>query len=110
VGTTFLYQDEADAKSGRILILSVKDEKFRLKSEITVRGAVNTIVPFHGKLLAGISSRVQLFKFKIEGSTHTLEMECELRGSIVIVDIAVRDEFVLVADVMKSVTLLLYSP
>jgi len=53
---------------------------------------------------------VQLFKFKIEGSTHTLEMECELRGSIVIVDIAVRDEFVLVADVMKSVTLLLYSP
>jgi len=110
VGTNFIYPNEPDCIKGRILILVVKDDKFRLKCEITVRGPVLTIVPFHGKLLAGIASRVQLFRYKTEGNISTLELECEQSTNVYVIDIAVRDDFILVADLMKSVNLVLYSP
>lgn len=59
VGSTFLNPDEEkDPSSGRILIFNVVDNKLKLVSEINVDGAVYTLCPFNGKLLAGINSKV----------------------------------------------------
>jgi len=105
VGTTYIHSKDAEATSGRIIVLSVVDDKYRLNCEIAVNGPLNTLAPFHGKFLAGIGTKLQLFKYKDDG----LVMECEERGFIQVMDLTVRDNFILIADVMKSVSLVMYT-
>lgn len=47
---------------GRILLLQVHNGKLQLISEKETRGAVYNLTAFQGKLLAGINSRVQLYR------------------------------------------------
>lgn len=47
---------------GRILVFSAADGKLSLVSEKEARGGVYCVLPFQGMLLAGINSRVQLYR------------------------------------------------
>src|SRR5437667_9185882 len=65
VGTSFVFPNEPDASSGRILVFHVNKvdhaPKLRLVYKKEVKGAVFTCTPFNGKLLAGINSKVYYF-------------------------------------------------
>lgn len=47
---------------GRIFVLSPAGGKFSVVCERETRGAVYALTDFQGRLLAGINSRVQLYK------------------------------------------------
>lgn len=49
-----------------------------------------------GKLLAGVHSRVQLFRWAARGEGHELQLECSHSGHIMVLYIAVRGDFILV--------------
>ena len=47
---------------GRIFVLAVQGGKFSIVCERETRGAVYQVAEFQGRLLAGINSRVQMYK------------------------------------------------
>jgi DNA damage-binding protein 1 len=47
---------------GRIFVLAAAGGKFSVVSEKETRGAVYALAEFQGRLLAGINSRVQMYK------------------------------------------------
>eukprot|EP01126_Amoeba_proteus_P030505 TRINITY_DN3014_c0_g1_i10.p1 TRINITY_DN3014_c0_g1~~TRINITY_DN3014_c0_g1_i10.p1 ORF type:complete len:1099 (-),score=193.96 TRINITY_DN3014_c0_g1_i10:112-3408(-) len=111
VGTAYVLPNEDEPTKGRILVFSVIDNKLRLEAETTVRGAVYSIKDFNGKILAGVNSKIQLFKWtETEDSVRELTNECEHVGHILVLYLDTRGDFILVGDLMKSITLLVYSP
>ena len=47
---------------GRIFVLAAEGGKFNIVCEKETRGAVYALTEFQGRLLAGINSRVQMYK------------------------------------------------
>jgi len=86
----------------------VQDRKLRLQAEISVRGAVYSLCSFHGKLLAGVNSKVLLYKWKED--SKELSGECDHTGHILALYLATRGDFIIVGDLMKSISLLAYTP
>ena len=127
VGTAFAVPEEVEPSRGRILVFKVTDGKLVLVAEKEVKGAVYNLNAFQGKLLAGINSKVQLFRWA-RGETregaddldatstrssgpevrHELISECSHHGHIVALYVQVRNDLVVVGDLMKSVSLLKY--
>lgn len=67
--------------------------------------------PFQGKLLAGINSKLELFKWSPrDDDVHELVSECSHHGQIVTFAVKTRGDWILVGDLMKSMSLLLYKP
>jgi len=109
VGTAFIFPMEPEPSKGRILIFCVKDGVLHLVSEFETKGTVYTLNSFNGKLLASITSKIVLFDW-IEKDTGAKELilECAHRGHLWTLSTVCRGHFVLVGDLMKSVSLLLY--
>jgi len=111
VGTAFVLPTEAEPSKGRILVFSVFDNKLYLAAEKPVAGSVYSLNDFNGKLLAGINSKVQLFSWKdTEDGAHELSFESEHATFIIALHVATKGDYIIVGDLMKSITLLLYSP
>ncbi|ACO65083.1 predicted protein [Micromonas commoda] len=117
VGTGYSLPEEPEPTRGRILVFRAEDGKLQLVAEKEVKGAVYNLNAFNGKLLAGINSKVELFRGGdpvgadgAGGSTYELAKECSHHGHIVALYVAVRGEFIVVGDLMKSVSLLAYKP
>lgn len=103
-------------------------------AEKEIKGAAYTLVEFNGKLLASINStvsrsnywrcRIQLWIFKpvqlilfylqvrlFEWTAEKeLRIECNYFNSIVALYLKTKCDFILVGDLMRSITLLLYKP
>ena len=114
VGTAFCLPGEQEPAKGRILVFQLTEQKKLAKvTELDVPGAVYTMSPFQeGKLLAGVDSKLQVYTWSVveaDGS-RTLRRECGHHGHIIVLYIAVRGDFVVVGDLMKSVSLLHYKP
>ena len=107
------------------MVFRAEDGKLQLVAEKEVKGAVYNLNAFNGKLLAGINSKVELFRWVARGggviahtdgkqqeggSTYELAKECSHHGHIVALYVAVRGDFIVVGDLMKSVSLLAYKP
>ena len=111
VGTAISLEHEDEPSRGRILIFKVEDGALSLVAEKEVRGAVYNLNAFKGKLLAGINSKVELFKWTPrDDDGHELINECSHHGHIVALYVATRGDWILVGDLMKSMSLLLYKP
>ncbi|EFC49032.1 damage-specific DNA binding protein 1 [Naegleria gruberi] len=110
VGTAITEGDEEEPSKGRILVLQVQDDKLVLKAEKDVKGAVMVLHSFNGKLLAGVSGRLMLFKWaeSDDGDNKDLVQECSCSGGIYILDIDSHGDFILIGDMMKSVHLFVY--
>ena len=67
---------------------------------------------FNGKLLAGVNNKVILYGWKagMGDDAHELASECSHAGHILALYVAVRGEFIVVGDLMKSMSLLIYKP
>lgn len=63
------------------------------------------MVEFNGKLLASINSTVRLFEWTAE---KELRLECSHFNNIIALYLKTKGDFVLVGDLMRSVTLLQY--
>ena len=87
-------------------------KKLALVTELPVRGAVYTMQPFHGKLVAGVDSKIYLYSWSgvDAAGKGRLSVDCDHHGHIIALHTAVRGDFIVVGDLMKSVSLLVYKP
>eukprot|EP00898_Chlorokybus_atmophyticus_P002114 jgi/Chlat1/2903/Chrsp2S04662 len=111
VGTAYALPDEVEPTKGRILVFTVDDGKLQLAAEKETKGAVYNLNAFNGKLLAGINSKVQLYKWtQREDGTRELINECGLHGHVLALYVQTRGDFIVVGDIMKSISLYIYKP
>lgn len=94
---------------GRILVFAVEDGKLQLIAEKETKGAVYSLNAFNGKLLAAINQKIQLYKWMPrDDGTHELQSECGHHGHILALYVQTRGDFIVVGDLMKSISLLIY--
>ena len=107
VGTAFVRTDEPEPTAGRILVFDVSDRSLELVCEHRVKGATYALEAIGSNgLLAGVNNKLQLYEWapSSAGSTPTLRLRAEHVGHIIVLFIAVRGDFILVGDLMKSLT------
>lgn len=105
VGTAIVNPEEAEPKQGRILLFQWLEGKLIQVAEKEIKGACYTLVEFNGKLLASINSTVRLFEWTSE---KELRLECSHFNNIIALYLKVKGDFILVGDLMRSMTLLQY--
>lgn len=105
VGTAFVYPDETEPKQGRILVFQVSDGKLSQISEKEVRGAVYTLSNFNGKIIASINGSVIVYQWTEE---KELTVDCSHQGNIIALFLKTKGDFVLVGDLMRSLSVLSY--
>ncbi|WOL16215.1 DNA damage-binding protein 1 [Canna indica] len=109
VGTAYVLPEENEPSKGRILVFVVEDGKLLLIAEKETKGAVYSLNAFNGKLLAAINQKIQLYKWMLrEDGSRELQSECGHHGHIVALYVQTRGDFIVVGDLMKSISLLLY--
>ncbi|KAK1256749.1 DNA damage-binding protein 1a [Acorus gramineus] len=109
VGTAFALPEEVEPTKGRILIFVVENGKLQLIVEKETSGAVYSLNSFHGKLLAAVNQKIQLYKWMAcdEGSWE-LQLECGYHGRVLSLCVQTRGDLIVVGDLMKSISLLMY--
>lgn len=107
VGTAVVNPDESEPKLGRIVIFHWNDSKLQQVAEKEIKGAPYTLLEFNGKLLASVNSTVRLFEWTAERELHN---ECSYFNNIIALFLKTKGDFILVGDLMRSVTLLAYKP
>eukprot|EP01018_Ginkgo_biloba_P031082 Gb_27300 [translate_table: standard] len=109
VGTAYVLPEENEPNKGRILVFTVEDGKLQLVTEKETKGAVYNLNAFNGKLLAGINQKIQLYKWTLrDDSSRELQSECGHHGHILALYVQSRGDFIVVGDLMKSISLLIY--
>uniref|UniRef100_L7M756 Putative dna damage-binding protein 1 n=1 Tax=Rhipicephalus pulchellus TaxID=72859 RepID=L7M756_RHIPC len=107
VGTANVLPDESDPKQGRIVVFHWVDGKLEHVAEQEIKGAPYSMLEFNGKLLAAINSTVRLFEWNAE---RELRNECSHFNNILALYLRAKGDFVLVGDLMRSMSLLAYKP
>ena len=127
VGTTYMNGNEHVAKRGRILLFTAVSDasggtRLELRAVGRVKGAVYTLEPFCGGLLAGVNARLQLFQWvprldsnalgssgasdkAPRGFDGDLRMLATQHGFITVLSTWTDGDRVLVGDMMKSISL-----
>ncbi|CAI9760069.1 unnamed protein product [Fraxinus pennsylvanica] len=109
VGTAYVMPEENEPTKGRILVFTVEDGKLQLIAEKETKGAVYSLNAFNGKLLAAINQKIQLYKWMLrDDGSHELQSECGHHGHILALYVQTRGDFIIVGDLMKSISLLIY--
>ncbi|KAK9153316.1 hypothetical protein Sjap_000796 [Stephania japonica] len=109
VGTAYVLPEENEPTKGRILVFIVEDGKLQLIAEKETKGAVYSLNAFNGKLLAAINQKIQLYKWMLrDDGSHELQSECGHHGHILALYVRTRGDFIVVGDLMKSISLLIY--
>ncbi|KAK4488128.1 hypothetical protein RD792_003870 [Penstemon davidsonii] len=109
VGTAYVMPEENEPTKGRILVFAVEDGKLQLITEKEAKGAVYSLNAFNGKLLAAINQKIQLYKWMLrDDGSRELQSESGHHGHILALHVQTRGDFVVVGDLMKSISLLIY--
>ncbi|KAF8072489.1 DDB1A [Scenedesmus sp. PABB004] len=112
VGTAVIRPTEVEPSKGHILLLSYTPgaASLTLVEQLEVRGAVYNVAEFQGKLLATANNKVHLYKWAAAGDgRHELVSDCSPIGvQVLCLHLAVRGDYVVVGDLMNSITLLEY--
>ncbi|KAK6917109.1 Cleavage/polyadenylation specificity factor, A subunit, C-terminal [Dillenia turbinata] len=109
VGTAYVLPEESEPTKGRILVFVVEDGKLLLIAEKETKGAVYSLNAFNGKLLAAINQKIQLYKWMLrDDGSRELQSECGHHGHILALYVQTRGDFIVVGDLMKSISLLIY--
>lgn len=108
VGTANVLPDESDPKQGRIIVFHWADGKLEQVAEQEIKGAPYSLLEFGGgKLLASVNSTVRLYEWTAE---RELRNECSHFNNILALYLRAKGDFVLVGDLMRSMSLLAYKP
>ncbi|KAL1180727.1 hypothetical protein V6Z11_A03G251400 [Gossypium hirsutum] len=109
VGTAYVLPEENEPTKGRILVFIVEDGKLQLIAEKETKGAIYSLNAFNGKLLAAINQKIQLYKWMLrEDGSREIQTECGHHGHILALYVKTRGDFIVVGDLMKSISLLIY--
>ncbi|XP_010434237.1 PREDICTED: DNA damage-binding protein 1b [Camelina sativa] len=109
VGTAYVLPEENEPTKGRILVFIVEEGRLQLITEKETKGAVYSLNAFNGKLLAAINQKIQLYKWMLrDDGTRELQSECGHHGHILALYVQTRGDFIVVGDLMKSISLLIY--
>ncbi|KAI8912782.1 CPSF A subunit region-domain-containing protein [Gorgonomyces haynaldii] len=100
-GTAYVYPDEEEPKRGRILLFSLNDN-LQLEFEQSISGCCYALVECKGKLVAAINSKVVC----MELTPLNLETLSTHHGHVIALGLAVENDMIVVADLMKSMSLL----
>lgn len=94
---------------GRILVFEVRDHKLRLEAEYPVSAEVYALGMLRGSLVVGVHSQVIVLDWVLaaDGVFELVEVAAH-SGHTDVLSIDVRGDFVLVGDLVKSMTLLHY--
>jgi DNA damage-binding protein 1 len=112
VGTAYSIPEEHEPTRGRLLVFEISaDRRPVLLTEKDVKGAVFSLASLHGRVVAGVGSKIQVFRWvqRDDGSgALDLHYECGHQGHIFVLYIKTRGDYLLVGDLLRSVTLLQY--
>lgn len=111
VGTSYLPDTEEDIR-GRLLIFGVNSDKTLEKiHEHKLKGSCRCIGILDGKIVAALNKTVVIFEYKESSSISlTLTKLATYRCSTCPIDIDITGNIIAVADLMKSVALVQYTP
>ncbi|PSS09490.1 DNA damage-binding protein like [Actinidia chinensis var. chinensis] len=100
---------ENQPSKDRILVFLVEDQKLPLIAEKETKRAVYSLNAFNGKQPAAINQKIQLYKWMLrDDGTCELQSECGHHGHILALYVQTRGDFIVVGDLMKSISLLIY--
>ncbi|PHT25070.1 hypothetical protein T459_35764 [Capsicum annuum] len=102
--------NQNELTKGRILVLQVVlDGEFQLIAQIETNGAVYSLNAFNGKLLAAINQNIHLYKWASceFGRGRKLQPECLYQGRVLSLFVQTRGDFIVVGDIMMSISLLI---
>lgn len=105
VGTAFVNLEEKEAKLGRLIVFQWSDGKLHQVAEKEIKGAPYCMTSFNGKILVGINSAVRLFEWTQQ---KDLNNDCAHFNNILVLNLKTKGDFVLIADMMRSINLLAY--
>ena len=109
VGTAYALPDEMEPSKGRILVFSSQSTgDLQLVAQYKTNGCVYSLCPFHGRLLASVNNKLELLKWTEAGGNLDFTEECSKSCQVLNIFVKTRGEFILVGDLMKSVTLYIY--
>ncbi|KAI8896806.1 CPSF A subunit region-domain-containing protein [Globomyces pollinis-pini] len=108
VGTGVAYPTEDEPTQGRILVFSVVNRRLELVNDYATTGCVYSMVTVHGKLVAAVNSKILLLTW--DGSTTSLNLTSTHFGNVLALSLASRGDFVIVGDLLKSISILMYNP
>ncbi|KAH8557053.1 CPSF A subunit region-domain-containing protein [Umbelopsis sp. PMI_123] len=111
VGTARPTPEDSNVHKGRLLVFSVLPTRhLKLVTELEILGAPWVLREFNGKLVAGINGKVEIFQLTIEeDGTYSLSLHCSHRSNVLALYIETKGDFILVGDLMESVSVLMYS-
>ena len=112
VGTAYSHPGEAEPSRGRLLIYRVTESRtLDLVTERELSGAAYFVTPFRGGVLAGVNSRVALYKWAAaDDGSPVLDLVASHGGHVLALYVAVRGDYVAVGDLMRSISLLAWRP
>ena len=106
VGTAKCNSEDTEPAEGRLLVFAVEKSQLELVSEHKTNGAVYSLVPFKGKLAAGVNNLISIFQWNHANQDYSLAPLATHYGYTVASFLRERGDFLVVGDLMKSVTLL----
>ena len=110
VGTAYVIPGEDEPCRGRVLVFTLdSNRRGQLVTAKEVRGAIYSLCPFNGKLVAGIGSKVQLFRWADRpDGVPELQTECGHHGHILVLFLRTQGDYIIVGDIMRSMVVLQY--
>jgi len=108
-GTAYVLENESEPKQGRILLFKYDQDnnELQLFSETLVKGAVYSVGNLKGNLVAAINNQVSVYKLNLD-SDIKLVQETTKYGNVIIVHMKVYEDKILIADLMRSMSVYKY--
>ncbi|KAF2645643.1 hypothetical protein P280DRAFT_465440 [Massarina eburnea CBS 473.64] len=112
IGTAYLDDQTAVAERGRILILEVtRDRQLKLVTELAVKGGCRCLAMCEGKIVAALIKTIVVYDIEFRSeSKPDLVKAASFRCSTAPIDITVNGSLIAIADLMKSMVIVQYSP
>jgi len=104
VGTAIVRPKEPEPTEGRLLVFELTDGVLELRHEHPTKGAVYCLEMMGARLLAGVNNKLQCYEWS--PAPGRLSLRSEHCGHILVLYVQARGDFILVGDLMKSMTLL----
>ena len=107
VGTAYVEPEDDNVSQGRVLLFSVVENKLVLVYAHAVDGDAMALHVFKEGLLVGLSSRL-IYLTWAPDDDDKLHSTATFTGSLLILELHVRGDFVLVVDVMQSLVVVVW--
>ena len=103
-GSCQVIDEEPEPRLGRIVVFKYFENKLIQICEKEIKGSPYTMAAYNGKLLTSVNNSVKLFQFEDE----QLTLLASFSDNVFITQLTCKNDFILVGDVMKSCSVLVY--